>query len=128
MTGKLSPFDIAKNINAHGPRLDAVEVGYDAFMMNRIYSNTRDTILIANELNIRQGIPAQSHYDIYRFGLDKNKTRFGKWNKPEKDSEADLNTIMEVYKVSRAKALDMLPILIDEMDTLRKSISRGGEM
>lgn len=128
MTGKLSPFDIAKNINGHGERLDAQEAGYDSYMMNRIYSNTRDTILFANEVNTHPGMPPQACYDFYRFGLDKNKTRFGKWNKPEKGDEDDLNTIMEVYKVSRRKALEMLPILIDKMDVLRKTIDQGGDM
>ena len=51
MAEKLSPFEIAKNINKHDERLDVAETGYEAFVINHIYSNTADTVAFANEMN-----------------------------------------------------------------------------
>ena len=127
MAEKLSPFDIAKNINKHGERLDVSETGYEAFVINRIYSNTPDTVAFANEMNKCCNLPKQMQYDFYRFGLNKNPRRYGKWEKRDDDNLEELKVIMEVYGYSRAKAIEVYPMLKPHMTQLRAHVDKGGK-
>lgn len=124
----LSPFDIAKNINAktgHIPNVD--EIGYSAFMMNRVFSNTKDTALFSNELNrYWKSIDAQMHYDFLYFALDKNPRRFGKWNKASK-KDVDIQTIQDYYHYSFNKAREVYHLFNEEqLEAIREALFEGG--
>lgn len=127
MAEKMSPFDIVKNINGHSARLDTDDVGYDAFVINKIYSNTPDSVAFANELNQNWALPKQQQYDFYRFGLPKNMRRFGKWEKRSTDTAEDLKQIQEAYGYSRQKAIEVYPILVRQMDKIRALNDKGGK-
>ena len=122
---KLTPFEIAKNINSHGERLDTDEDGYEPFMMNRIFSNTPDSVAFANELNRYGTLPKQMQYDFYRYGLEKNPRRYGKWEKRD-DNDHDLKIIMEAYGYSRQKAMEVYPVLRPRMTELHAHVEKGG--
>lgn len=121
----MSFFDVAKNINGHGERLDSEVIGYNPFMMNRLYSQTPDSVLFANELNKFWNLPKQMQYDFYRYGLDRNPRRFGTWNK--KESDDDIALIMEAFAFTRNKALEVYPILKKDMDIIRAYVFKGGK-
>lgn len=121
----LSFFEIGKNINAHGNRIDAEEEKLDAFMLNRLYSMTPDTIHFANEMNRHYEIPRQWVYDFYRFGLDRNPRRYGTWVK-KKATDEDIEAIIEAYGVSKSKAQELYPILKDRIELIYDHIRKGG--
>lgn len=123
---KTGPFDYVKNINGHGERMDTDEGGYDPFVVNRVFSNTPDTVLFANELNLNWRLPRQMQYDFYRFGLSKHPRRFGKWEKREGEDDAALAIVMEVFGYSRSKAIEVLPILQPRMVELEALVFKGG--
>lgn len=128
-TDKMSFFEIAKNINSHGERLntDADDVDYNSFMMNKLYSNTPDSVLFANELNMNWSIPKQQQYDFYRFGLSKNLRRFGKWEKRSTDDADLLKLVKEAFKYNRNKALEVIPILRDQTEAITAHLEKGGK-
>lgn len=123
---KMGPFDVVKNINGHGERLDMDGVSYDPFVINRVFSNTPDTVLFANELNQHWRMSKQMQYDFYRFGVTKHPRRYGKWVKRETGDDALLELIKETYGYSRAKAIEALPLLRDHVEVLEKHLNKGG--
>lgn len=123
---KPGPFDVVKNINGHGTRLDVDDVAYDGFVINRVFSNTPDTVMFANELNQQWRLPKQMQYDFYRYGLVKHPRRYGKWEKRDSDDDGALEMIKEVFGYSRQKALEVLPILESHMDELESHLKKGG--
>lgn len=119
---KLSPFEMASVLSEKKGRPDVEEAGYNAYMINRVMSNTKDSVLFANEMN-QVRVPDQWQADFYYYGLDKRK-RFGKWNKPEIHENLDM--IQEYTGYSRAKALEIIDLLLPHLDTIRQEMDRGG--
>jgi len=124
MSEKLSPFDIASNINNKTDPLDVNEVGYDAFVINRVFSNTHDSILFANEMNAAWGLPKEMQYAFYYHGLPK-KSRYGKWHKNQ-DDKAELAPIQEYFGYSRNKAKQVQSLLRPHLDSIRAELDKGG--
>lgn len=105
-----SPFDYAGIINSKSDAFPDLE-DYNNFMMNRIFSNTANTIFYANEINVNCDI--QLNFDFYYNGLSKKK-RYGKWHKRPKDDKKVLevlNRIIEYYGCSMVKAQEIYDIL-----------------
>lgn len=120
---KKSPFDLAAALSEKKEgRLDVEVCGYNAYMVNRIMSNTKDTVLFANEMN-QAHLPDQMQADFYFYGLDKRR-RFGKWNKKEEHDRLEM--IQEYTGYSRAKSLEVLDILFPHIDDIAKHLEKGG--
>lgn len=104
--------------------------GYEPFMVNRSYSQLKETLLISNEIN-KSDIDAVMNFDFYYYSLPKKK-RFGKWAKKEKIPTAKinrLNNIIEYYNCSMDKAQDIYEVLdkcglLNDFDTLSE---KGGK-
>lgn len=125
MSDKLSPFEIADVINQKKGELIADEVGYDSYMTNRIFSNTKDTVLYANEMNIRwNNLTKQQQFDFYYNALPK-KRRFGKWHKNQDDREI-LDLISKAYGLSRKKAKDVVEFVRPQIESLKQEFEKGG--
>lgn len=123
---KLSPFDIASIINEKKGLLDESEMGdYSPYMLNRIMSNTQDTVFFANEMNMAWQLSKDMQFAFYYHGLPK-KRRFGKWNKNSDDSDA-IDLIKEYYGYSTNKAKDVLSILRPNLDSIRAELTKGGK-
>lgn len=123
MSEKLSPFEMASVLSEKKGRPDVEMTGYNAFMVNRVMSNTKDSVLFANELNQFWNIPEQWQADFYYHGLDKRK-RFGKWNK--KDIHEHLEIIQEYTGYTKAKAMEVLDLLIPHLDSIKEALEKGG--
>lgn len=121
---KSNPFDIASTINEKKGVLEAEEVGYNSYMMNKIFSNTIDTVLFANEMNMHWRTPPQQQFDFYYHGIPKKK-RFGKWHKNQDDEET-LALISEYYGYSKSKAKDVLTLVTPFLEDIRKELEKGG--
>jgi len=123
----MTPFDIASNINEKKPLLEDFKE-YSAFMINRIFSNTSDTVFFANEMNKHASLDKLIQYHFYYFGLNKKK-RYGKWHKNEVDfKEIDIQDVMLYYNYSRIRAVEALGILtVDDVKKIKKLMDRGGK-
>ena len=77
---------------------DLIEKQYPPYMVNRGFTNFEDTILHANEMNMRHHLFHDAQFQYYRGALRKRK-RFSKWPKAEKSK--DLDAIQEVYQCNR---------------------------
>lgn len=124
MAEKLSPFEITSHINEKKGVLDVEEVGYDAYVINRVLSNTADSVLFANEMNRYWNTPKQQQYDFYYHGLPKKK-RFGKWHKNQDDKDS-LELIQEYFGYSRRKAKDVLKLLQPHLTEIAQELEKGG--
>ena len=104
----MSPFEFVKNINNKSGLLEDLQ-GFEQFVINRAFSNTRDTILLANEVNKFKDMPDDMVYRFYYEATPKNPRRFGGWNKPSPPAE-DIELIMNLYNYSREKAEEVYPL------------------
>lgn len=118
----MNPFDVVKNINNKDGVLPDV-TGVPMFMVNRAFSNTRDTVLFANELNKTRLTPEQQYRFLYH-AIPKNPKRYGAWNKMT-SADDDVKLIMELYGYSRRKAEEVYPLF--DVQKLREMGVKGGK-
>jgi hypothetical protein len=126
-TPKLSPFDFVGSITDSKKDLivdDETEKQYNAFIVNRQLSYFQDTVLFANEMNLKGDCDKKLQFDFLRLGINKRK-RFSKWTKVEKDDDIDL--LVRVYGYSKDKARTDLKLLKpDELEKIRARATMGG--
>ena len=84
-------FDIIKDMNMGSSETwkffkdnSRLPKNYNQYMINTAFSNTMDTVLWANDVNLYYDLPDLAHLLYYR-GCIKPKKRFGKWYKSIKD-------------------------------------------
>ena len=124
----MNHFDFLKEIN-HGKNNimvdDITEKQYNSFMVNRGLSYFRDTVLMANEMNIHHHLDNRMKFD-FLINIVRKKKRFSKWNKPE--VATDLDVIKEYYGYSNQKARTALKLLSpDQVTEIRKKVYKGGK-
>ena len=74
-------------------------------------------------MNMHSSIPKKWQFDFLRGSVPKRK-RFSKWIK--KDS-TDVSQIMEYYKYSARRALEVLPLLSSEqLEHIKEETKKGG--
>ena len=120
-------FDIIKNINQSGGVLPAEDVigNFPAFVVNRVFSNTIDSVLFANEANMMK-LDEYQLYLFYYFGLPKYPRRFGKFNKvPEVNTQTQ--NIMDLLGYNRHHA-EIASKLLTKQDIkeLNAYLDKGG--
>lgn len=119
----LSPFDISKHISEK-TELEFSMGDYSPWMINKIFSNTLDTVFFANEMNTYYDLDKDIQYSFYYNGLSKSK-RYGKWNKKQKS--ADLELIAKYFSINIKHAGQYLSLLSDEQLTIiRDKMLKGG--
>lgn len=131
MTKDYSPFDFVnaasyskKDLIGGSEYPSEVEKQYNAFIVNRAFSMTEDTILHANEMNQRAHLFNGAQFDYYR-GILRARKRFSKWHKAEKN--ADLDAIQEVYSVNRTVAKMYLKTLSEkDLKRVHEKLQKGG--
>ncbi len=89
----LGLFDIINDISVHGNAVEKYiqDTGtfpstYSSYMITKAFGNSSDTIMLANEMNMRYNIPNRAHECFLRNTVSIKK-RFGKWFKPEEDDD-----------------------------------------
>lgn len=131
MTDITNPFDITKNINSKSGRINFGDgtKKVPMYVVNKVFSNTIDSLIYANEVNKFCIDDNQMAYDFYYYSLPKKK-RFGKYNKKlnAKDSYDTefVDAIMELYHYSLEKALQVIGMLTDNKDDIMKLVYKGG--
>lgn len=97
---------------------------YPAFMINRAFSQTSDTILAANAMNAASKLPGNMQYDFLMHAIPKKK-RFAKWAKAESSERIDI--IMSAYDVGVVKAREYSRLISDsDLEKLKEYIFEGG--
>lgn len=107
----MTPFDYVKAINYTKEDLMVDEVSektYNPFIINRALSMGIDTVLQANEMNMRHGLDKRLQFDFLLNSISKRK-RFDKWQKAEKSE--DLEYVKQYFNYSYPKAVQALSIL-----------------
>ena len=125
---KLSPFDYVRSINEKtGNMMDIdpeAERDYVPFVVNRGFSFGNDTILYANEMNIRPNTDKRMQYD-YLYNSIRRRKRFDKWIKANGEDDGAIEFLMEYYMVSRKRATEYYRMIPKErLASILKS--RGG--
>ena len=126
---KMSPFDLSKTILQKTEHMDHEEVRkiYSPFMMNRIFSNSQQTVFFANEMNQCWQLPPEMQYDFYYYGLPRIN-RYFPWPKKDKNLEFKIDLVKRRYNYSTLRAKEVIP-LIDELDLwdeIEEYLSQGG--
>lgn len=127
----MKPFDYLNSINhkkediiqeSDNPEL--AEKLYPPFMVNRGLSYFTDTILFANEMNIRHQSDNKLQFDFFLNSIRKRK-RFTKWFKKDQDESIDL--IMSHYNYSYEKAKHVVSLFDEhQINLLREKAFEGG--
>lgn len=103
---------------------EETEDKYDAYIVNKAFSLTPDTILYANDMNLHYNLPKLLQHD-YLINSIRPRSRYEKWPKREKSSELD--AIKEYYKYNDAKARSALSILSKgQIAIIQEKLEKGG--
>lgn len=103
---------------------ELAEKTYQPYLTNKAFSQYVDTILYANEMNIRHNIDNKLQYDYFLNSIRAQK-RFSKWAK--KNESDDIDVIKEYFKYSYSKAYQALSILsTEDLNIIRKKLEKGG--
>lgn len=127
----VNPFDYVKSINETKQHMmkgtandELAEKDYNPFIVNRALSMFPDTIALANEMNLYNGLDNRLQYDFY-INIVRRKKRYAKW--PKKINSDDLDLIKEYFDFSTSKAEEALSILTEnDITTIRKRLEKGG--
>tara|TARA_R110000823_G_C15868901_1_gene493962 strand:- start:716 stop:1120 length:405 start_codon:yes stop_codon:yes gene_type:complete len=123
---KLGDFLTAINLNKKNLMEEdsLTEKEYPPFVINRSLSYFQDTVLYANEMNLRGHLDNRLQNDYFLNSVRKNK-RFSRWLKPEQDNDVDL--IKDYYSCSEVKARELLGVLTgDQLSLISQRLKRGG--
>ena len=112
------------SINATKKRVTDEEHKYVAWRTNSSLSNYPDTIMHANEMNIRPNLSWQAQYDYLFYAVRKRK-RFFKKDAVTEDPNFDL--VRQHYKYSVAKTREALRVLTPEqIEIIKRKTEEGG--
>jgi hypothetical protein len=126
----MTPFDFLNAINLTKKDLFAEDPlankDYSPFIVNRGLSYFPDTVLHANELNQRGGIPNDWQFSYLLNSIPKKK-RFSKWHKKDAETES-FRLVKEYFGYSDSKAQEALSILTDDQLTMiKEKLYKGGK-
>ena len=100
---------------------------YPPYIINRCLSQHIDTILMANEMNMRHGIDKKLQFHFLINSIRKRKRFGGKWVSTNRSKDLDL--IKEYYGYSNIKARVALDILTKEqLNFIKERLNKGGRI
>ena len=101
------------------------EKNYPPYIINKCMSHHLDTVLYANEMNMKHDIPSRLQYDFY-IHIVRPRKRFSPWGK--QDKVKDLDVVKQYYGYSNEKALQVLKILSNEqINFIKQRLEIGGK-
>ena len=123
----MNPFEYCNAINYTKKDImidDVAEKAYAPYMVNRQLSYFNDTVLAANEMNLKHHIDNRLQFDFF-INIIRKRKRFSKWFKPEQIS--DLDVVKKYYGYSNEKAQQVLTLLsTEQINELKNKVARGG--
>lgn len=126
-----SPFDFIKSASftkkdfvKESETPEQIEKQYNPYMVNRGFSYFDDTILHANEMNRLHWLFKDAQYRYY-LGALRQRNRFSKWHKAEKNEDLDL--IQQYFQCNRTVAKQYAKTLTTEnIASIKASTIKGG--
>lgn len=109
-----SPFAYINSINRgshffnESPKTPYMETGYNGFLANKAFSMHYDSILQANEMNMKHNLDNLLQYE-YLFSTVRPRSRGGIWYKSKKNE--DLDAICEHFNINKNVGLNYLNLL-----------------
>lgn len=98
---------------------------YNAYLINRALSYHLDSILYANQMNIRNYLDGEIQYQYLLNTIRPMKRKFQAWQKPEVIK--DLDCVKEYFGYSNEKAKQALRILSKEQIAyIKEKTDKGG--
>ena len=126
----MSPFDFINDINFGKKNLlkddekGILEKEYNSFIINRGLSYFSDTVLYANEMNLRHEMDKKMQNDYLLHSI-RPKKRFSKWHKSLKEDKLEI--LKQYFNYSSKTAREILDIITDEQyKEILKAFERGG--
>lgn len=127
----MTPFDFIKAISDTKENLlvgtdndELAEKDYEPFIVNRGLSFFSDTILYANEMNVRASLDKTPQF-LFLLNSIRPRKRYSKWLKKEKLEDAQI--VSEYYGYSLAKSKEALKVLTeDQIKIMKTSLEKGG--
>ena len=105
-------FDYINSINSKSKIEKPDFINYVPFVVNRALAQHKNTILIAQELNLLPTLSLEQHYNYAYNSVQKGK-RYGKWSKKEEYTEDEQN-ISKFFNVSLETAKEYRIVISDE--------------
>jgi len=122
--------DYLKAINeTKQPLLDTDDImwekKYPPYVINRCLSQHVDSIMMANEVNMRHGLNKRLQFHFLLNSIRKRKRFGGKWTSTAKSK--NLEYVKEYYGYSNAKAKVALDILDrKQLNLIKEKLDKGG--
>ena len=106
-----SPFSYSNNIGDK-KYPDTLE-GYNPFLLNLSFSQRKDSVVFANEMNKYHELSDKAQFDFFFHSMPKRKY-FAKWAKGVKHENTE--AVSEYYKVSKKTAIEYQKVLKPEQE------------
>ena len=125
MTYELKDWLNSINMNKKNLLDDDPTAKYPAYIVNRCMSGHLDTVLFANEMNMKPNLDSKLQYSFLLNSVRKRK-RFSPWLR--KDEIRDLDLVKRYYGYSNEKAKQALSILTKEqLSFIKSKFETGGK-
>ena len=125
MTYELKDWLNSINITKKDLFDDDPSAKYPAYVVNRCMSGHLDTVLFANEMNMKPNLDLKMQYSFLLNSVRKRK-RFSPWLR--KDEIRDLDLVKRYYGYSNEKAKQALSILTKEqLSFIKSKFETGGK-
>jgi hypothetical protein len=116
-----------KNLMRGTANDELAEKLYNAYLTNRSLSYHQDSILYANEMNIRSSTVENKWQYEYLLNSLRKRKRYAKWAKDKPDATVEM--VMEYYGYDRSKAEQALRVLTDEqLAMIEVALDKGGRV
>ena len=103
----------------------AEEKDYPPYIINKCLSGFRDTVFIANEMNINSHLSNNFQYDFF-INIVRPRKRFTPWVRKEKIETLEL--VKQYYGYSNEKAKSALKILTNkQIEFIKQRMNTGGK-
>lgn len=103
---------------------ELAEQDYKPFLINRGLSMFPDTIMYANDMNIKSHLDSKLQYH-YLLNSVRPKKRFGKWVK--KVASDDVEAVQQYFQYNDEQALMATSLLSSEqLQQIKEKLSKGG--
>ena len=103
----------------------AEEKDYPPYIINKCLSGFRDTVFIANEMNLNSHLPNKFQYDFF-INIVRPRKRFTPWVRKEKIETLEL--VKQYYGYSNEKAKSALKILTNkQIEFIKQRMNTGGK-
>ena len=99
---------------------------YSSYIINTAFSMSKQTVLLANTMNVACNTSDRMNKDFYQNMLPKQKI-YLKWSKKDKSNDGDIDMIIKYYSCNKEIALQYLDILTKEqINYIKSQLDTGG--